>query len=64
MNIQRGFKALLKVKPLQVVSDEDIRGLTISDRNCRFDDELPEDMVLFQKYSPTGCRFECMFQFR
>ena len=62
--VQRGFKTLIKVQPSVTISDNGIKDLTIEDRQCRFQDEIPEDMTLFQKYSPAACRFECMYHFR
>ena len=62
--VQRGFKTLIKVQPSVTISDNGIKDLTIEDRQCRFQDEIPKDMTLFQKYSPASCRFECMYHFR
>ena len=62
--LRRGFKTLLKVQPSVIVSNEDIRSLAVEDRKCRFEDEVPENMKLFKKYSPSACRFECMLNFR
>ena len=62
--VQRGFKTLIKVQPSATVSDNGIKDLSIEDRKCRFHDEMPKDMSLFQKYSPATCRFECMYHFR
>ena len=62
--VQRGFKTLIKVKPSVTVSDNGVKSLSIEDRQCRFQDEIPDKMTLFQKYSPAACRFECMYQFR
>ena len=59
-----GFVNEFTIKPTKTKANRNIKNVSPLHRNCRFDDELPEDMVLFQKYSPTGCRFECMFQFR
>ena len=62
--INKGYKTLIKVKPTSVISDENIKSLDIDQRRCRFEEEVPEDMVLFKKYTPSACRFECVFKFR
>ena len=63
--ILMGHKTLIKVEPItELVSNEDIRYLDVDVRKCRFEDEVPENMVLFKKYSSSGCKFQCMFDFR
>ena len=53
------------VKATQTVADSDIKfKLLPLERNCRFDDELPENMTVFKKYSQAACKFECMISIR
>ena len=50
--IQRGFTTIINVKPTSFVTDIALKNkLDPSRRNCRFDDEMPQNMSLFQKYS-------------
>ena len=59
--IRPGYKTIITIKPTQVISDKSLkRELTPLQRNCRFSNELPENMTLFSSYSMAGCRFECM----
>ena len=62
--ILRGFKTVIKVHPTSVISDDAIKDLDIEVRKCRFEDEIPESMILFKEYSPSACRFQCMYNFR
>ena len=63
-SIRRGYKTFIKVQPTAISSDDNIKKLPIDKRKCRFDFEVPHDMILFRKYSPSACRFQCMYNFR
>ena len=64
VGILKGTETLIKVKPVELVSDESLRTLDVNDRNCRFGDELSEGMVLFKNYTRQSCIFECMHKYR
>ena len=42
---------------MEIVPSEDLRGISIEKRNCRFEDEA-ENMEIFQSYSQSACEFE------
>ena len=42
---------------MEIVPSEDLRGISIEKRNCRFEDEA-ENMKIFQSYSQSACEFE------
>ena len=63
VQINRGSKVLIKVKPVGLKSNEDLRGLSLTERKCRFGDEVPDEMILFKNYSRQSCMFDCMFRF-
>ena len=63
--VNAGRHTTFSIRPLKVETDPNTRsGLTPLQRNCRFSDELPENMTLFTKYSMEGCKFECMISIR
>ena len=65
VNIQSGYKTIIKVNPSIIKMDPDLKGkLDIGKRNCRFSDEIPENMTMFNKYSLSACRFDCMMKYR
>ena len=64
VGILKGTETLIKVKPVELISDESLRTLDVNDRNCRFEDELSEGMVLFKNYTRQSCIFECMHKYR
>ena len=64
IDVEKGTEMLIRVKPIQLVSDESIRSVPIEQRKCRFENEVPEDMPLFKIYSRNACLFNCMYQFR
>ena len=55
---RRGYITDLFVSPLQFMASEDIRKLSLEQRNCRFNDELPENMTIFREYSQAACEME------
>ena len=60
-----GFINHITVKPTEIEANGDIKHeLTPLERNCRFSDELPDNMTLFANYSLEGCKFECMVSIR
>ena len=62
--ILRKGRTVLTIKPVRVVSDENVKtSVEPLSRNCRFNDEIPENMTLFKSYSMVGCRFECMARY-
>ena len=62
--IERGAETVIKAKPIQTKSDDDIKSVDVDRRPCRFDDEVPDDMVLFKKYTKQACLFECLYKYR
>ena len=63
IHIQPGTINVIRVKPSQLVSTDDIKSVSIAARNCRFEDEIPENMTMFQSYLRKACLFDCMFQY-
>ena len=61
--IMRGYKTIITVKPISVVSDTNIKDLPVSSRKCRFEHEIPENMTFFKSYSVSSCNFDCMLKY-
>ena len=61
--VNAGRHTTFSIKPFKVVTDEDI-GLAPLQRNCRFHDEIPDNMTLFNNYSMAACKFECILTIR
>ena len=61
--VNAGRHTTFSIRPLEVVTDTTI-GLTPLQRNCRFHDEIPDNMTLFNSYSMAACKFECMLTIR
>ena len=61
--VNAGRHTTFSIKPFKVVTDETI-GLTTLQRNCRFHDEIPDNMTLFNNYSMAACKFECILMIR
>ena len=60
-----GYNEIFSIRPTQIDVDDHLRhDLTPSERNCRFHDEMPNNMTLFKNYSMAGCQFECMLSIR
>ena len=60
-----GFINDFTIKATETVADIGIKSnLSPLERNCRFNDELPENMTIFKKYSQAACKFECMVSIR
>ena len=64
IHIQPGTINVIRVKPSQLVSSDDVKSVNIAARKCRFEDEIPENMTMFQSYSRKACLYDCMFQYR
>ena len=63
--IESGFKVVFKLWPNVITMDQDLKSqLTVTERRCRFSDEVPENMTLFNMYSPSACKFDCMVKYR
>ena len=63
--VNAGRHTTFSIKPLKVGTDANTRsGLTPLQRNCRFHDEIPENMTLFNSYSMAACTFECILTIR
>ena len=58
VNIYPGYVTTIRVDMVELVSNDDIRGLNIKKRQCRFHDE-PQDLQVVKHYSTTNCLFEC-----
>ena len=60
-----GHQTIFEIKPTKVITDKNLRhDLTPLQRNCRFSDEIPDNMTLFNNYSMAACKFECMLSIR
>ena len=60
-----GHHTTFSIKPTKIVADESLRDtLSPLQRNCRFEDEMPNNMTLFTNYSMAACQFECMISIR
>ena len=55
-----GFTNEFSIKPTRTQASVDIKDVSPLRRNCRFGNELPENMTLFKNYSMAACQFECM----
>ena len=63
--VNAGRHTTFSIKPLKVGTDANTKsGLTPLQRNCRFHDEIPENMTLFNSYSMAACKFECILTIR
>ena len=62
VKIKRGFKTTLTISISNVIEpDSDMKHLlSIEQRECRYSEEVPSNMTLFNEYSQSGCIFECM----
>ena len=60
-----GHHTIFSIKPTKIVADKNLEyDLTPLERNCRFQDEIPDNMTLFTNYSMAACQFECMISIR
>ena len=60
-----GYHEEFLIRPTHVDVDDHLKqDLRPSERNCRFHDEIPNNMTLFKNYSMAGCQFECMLLIR
>jgi hypothetical protein len=48
----------IAVTPLVTQSDDSIRDLDVSNRECRFPDET-DGLALFKRYTKNNCLLEC-----
>ena len=56
-----GYQNFFTVKATKTIASSDIKDtLTPLERSCRFPDEMPMNMTLFNSYSKAACKFECM----
>ena len=63
--IEPGFLNQFTIKPTEISANDNLKQtLTPLERNCRFKDEMPSNMTLFQHYSMAACQFECMVTIR
>ena len=63
--VEPGFVNQFTITPTEISSDANLKeSLLPLERNCRFKDEIPNNMTLFKHYSMAACQFECMVAFR
>lgn len=62
--VEAGTEMIVRIQPIELVSDEDVVTVPLEKRKCRMKFEVPESMPLFQEYSRKACLFNCMFDFR
>ena len=58
VHIYPGYLTTIRVNTAQLVSNEDIRGLDIMKRQCKFADER-QGLKIVNWYSRNNCLFEC-----
>ena len=56
--IRMGHETNILVRATQVVVDDRVRQYSISDRKCRFTDEIKADS-LFNFYTQDLCMYQC-----
>ena len=60
-----GYTNEITVKPTKTLADSSIENsLTPQQRQCRFGNEMPDNMTLFKHYSKAACDFECRVSIR
>ena len=57
LTVKAGYKTTISVEPLEIVASTDLKGIPVSKRKCRFDDET-EDLTMLNNYTQSGCVFE------
>ena len=63
--LKPGRHTTFSIRPTKLLADENVKStLTPLQRNCRFGDELPENMTLFKTYTMAACKFECILTMR
>ena len=55
--VKAGYKTTLNIEPMEIVASNDLKGISVSKRQCRFDDET-EDLTMLNNYTQSGCVFE------
>lgn len=65
-NIFYGSEKEIIVKVTEIVNDESVQDVAISDRKCRFASERPPSALvrlpLYDHYSHSTCAIECAFK--
>ena len=56
--IRPGHNNLIELSGSQIKADDNLRSLSIQDRQCLFADEN-QDLKIHKKYSYSNCMFEC-----
>ena len=60
-----GHTNYFTIKPIATIADDGMKDkLSPHQRNCRFSDEMPQNMTLFKNYSKAACMFECLIMIR
>ena len=62
VKIYPGYLTTIRVDMVELVSNDNIRGLDIKKRQCRFNDES-KNLEILSNYSNTNCLFECSMNF-
>lgn len=55
--IKAGYKSIIEVEPMEIAASEDLKGVPLDKRKCKFDDEI-DGLKLFKSYSQSACQFE------
>jgi hypothetical protein len=58
LQLKTGHSNVVSLSALQIDADDNMRDLSLEDRNCRFPDEN-KDLKIHKIYSFTSCVFEC-----
>ena len=62
--LSKGHKTLITVKPIEVHTHPSLKlALDPERRRCRFRNEVPDNMTLFNEYSMAGCFYECKIDY-
>lgn len=62
--LSKGYKTLITVKPIEVHTHPSLElALDPERRRCRFKNEVPDNMTLFNEYSMAGCSYECKIDY-
>ena len=65
VEIQNGYINIIKMYPSVMKMDPELKTkIEIHKRNCRFSDEIPQNMTMFNQYSASACKFDCMMRYR
>ncbi len=58
IRVKPGYRTTIKVVPSQVIATPQLKGLAVSERQCRMSDET-DGLKFVEEYSQNACQFEC-----